>query len=166
MIKENLLKIVKRFVVTGACPKKLAAAASVGVYLAFTPFLGLHLALALFISWFFSLNAALMIAVSCVIHNPWTVFPIYATDYFCGDYVLSHWFGVDPVSCNPCWVGQCNAFLTAHTGLPSLSLWSFLIGGNILGIGLSLLFYPVTKRFLTRSMNAWRRQKDENNNAE
>ena len=166
MIIRKCMNFFKSFIATGASPQKLAASVCFGIYLAFTPFLGLHLALAFFISWFFSLNAAIMLAVSCVIHNPWTVFPIYATDYFCGDYVLLHWFGVNPVACNPCWMGHCNAFLTAHTGLPSVSLWSFLIGGNILGIGLSLMVYPVMKRYFTHSISAWQRKKDEDNNAE
>lgn len=166
MIRERIGAFFKRLALEARDPKKLAASVCVGVYMAFCPLFGLHIITALLLTWLFSLNAVIIFAVSTAIHNPWTVLPIYATDYFCGDYILSHWFGVNTLACNPCWMGYCNSFLAAHTGLPELSLWSFLLGGNILGIGLGLMVYPVMKRFFTRTMSTWRRKKDENNNAE
>ncbi len=166
MVREKIRAFFRRLTLGAHCPKKLAASVCVGVYMAFCPLFGLHIITALFLAWFFSLNAVIIFAVSTAIHNPWTVFPIYATDYFCGEYVLSHWFGVNTIACNPCWMGYCNSFLVAHTSLPELSLWSFLLGGNILGIGLGLVAYPVMKRFFISTMDAWHHKKDENNNAE
>jgi uncharacterized protein (DUF2062 family) len=163
-MKEKISAFLKRLTLTDGCPKKLAAAVGVGVYMAFCPFFGFHILMALCIAWFFSLNAPIIFAVSTAIHNPWTVIPIYATNYVCGDYVLSHWCGLDPAACNPCWMQSCNSFITSHTGLPSLSLWSFVLGGNILGIGLGLLAYPMMKRFFMRMLKIWRTQ-NENNNA-
>jgi len=66
-------------------PHRLALAFSVGVFVAFSPWLGLHIASAIFLAWVFRLNKVVVLTAS-LINNPWTVVPMYA---FC------LWFGIE-----------------------------------------------------------------------
>jgi uncharacterized protein (DUF2062 family) len=66
-------------------PHRLALAFAVGVFVAFSPWLGLHIASAIFLAWAFRLNKVVVLTAS-FINNPWTIVPMYA---FC------LWFGVE-----------------------------------------------------------------------
>jgi uncharacterized protein (DUF2062 family) len=57
-------------------PHGLAKAFAVGVFIAFTPFLGTHTALALFFAWLFRLNKLAALSGTFV-NNPWTIALIY-----------------------------------------------------------------------------------------
>ena len=99
------------------------------------------------LGWLFTLNCAVLLTVSCLVNNPWTMVPIYATDYLVGDWLLG-FFGINGMNWNPAWVSYFNTFLTTHVGINGVSLWSFLIGGNLLGLCISGMLYPILKRFL------------------
>jgi uncharacterized protein (DUF2062 family) len=65
-------------------PKKLALAFALGVFVAFTPTIGLHILTCLVLAWAFRLSKLVIITAS-FINNPWTIMPLYG---FC------IWFGV------------------------------------------------------------------------
>ena len=58
-------------------PHRLALAFSVGVFIAFSPWLGLHIASAFVLAWMFRLNKVVVLTGSFV-NNPWTIVPMYA----------------------------------------------------------------------------------------
>src|SRR5581483_10373754 len=64
------------------CSTKLALSFCVGVYIAFSPFIGLHTVMTFIFVWLFGLNLAATFTASWLINNPWTMIPIYSTDYF------------------------------------------------------------------------------------
>jgi uncharacterized protein (DUF2062 family) len=129
---------------------KLAVAVSVGIYIAFCPFQGLHTILIFACAWLLKLNFAVLLATSCLIHNPWTMFPIYAGEYVFGNWLCSSVCGYDMMSLNPSWMSWVNFYITKYTGLNDISLWSFLIGGNIIAIAFSLLVYPLMRYLLSK----------------
>ncbi len=49
------------------------------------------------------------------------------------------------VDFNPGWMNSMAQWLCKTTGLANISLASFLIGGNVLGIGLALASYPIMR---------------------
>jgi uncharacterized protein (DUF2062 family) len=65
-------------------PHRLALAFALGVFVAFSPWIGLHIASAFFLAWALRLNKVVVLTAS-FINNPWTIVPMYA---FC------LWFGV------------------------------------------------------------------------
>jgi len=65
-------------------PHRLSLAFALGIFIAFSPWLGLHIVSAVFLAWLFRLNKVVVITASFV-NNPWTIVPMYA---FC------LWFGV------------------------------------------------------------------------
>lgn len=128
-----------------SCAHRFTLSACMGIYIAFSPFLGLHTAMVFLFSWLFALNCAIVLAVSVLVNNPWTMIPVYGTGYVFGDWVV-RFFGITSQH-NPSWMQMCNNWIYKHTGLSGISLWGFLIGGNILGIALGMLAYPLIKRY-------------------
>jgi uncharacterized protein (DUF2062 family) len=65
-------------------PHRLSLAFALGIFIAFSPWLGLHIVSAVFLAWLFRLNKVVVLTVSFV-NNPWTIVPMY---------VFCLWFGV------------------------------------------------------------------------
>ena len=65
-------------------PHKLALAFAWGVFIAFSPTIGLHLLSCLAVAWMFRLNKMVLIIASSI-NNPWTIVPLFG---FC------IWFGI------------------------------------------------------------------------
>lgn len=126
-------------------PKKLAMAFSLGVYIAFSPFPGFHTAMVFVLSWLCGLNVAAVLASSCLINNPWTMIPVYMADYVFGNWLCCTFLGTNMIGFNPAWMNGMAQWLCQTTGLAHISLASFLIGGNVLGIGLAFLLYPIMR---------------------
>jgi uncharacterized protein len=124
-------------------PRILALSFCVGNYIAFSPFIGLHTVMAIVFSKCFRLNMALTFAISCSVNNPWTAAPVYALDYIFG-YWLVH--VVMQLSLqNPSWMRWMENLIESTLQCGKPCLWSFLIGGNVLGIITSLALYPIVK---------------------
>ena len=79
-MRERLREILK----LNEPPHRLALAFALGIFIAFSPWLGLHIVSAVFLSWMFRLNKVVVLTATFV-NNPWTIVPMYA---FC------LWFGV------------------------------------------------------------------------
>jgi uncharacterized protein (DUF2062 family) len=130
------------------CIHRLTLSCCIGIYIAFSPFVGLHTAMVFLFSWLFALNFAVILLVSMGINNPWTMMPVYGAGHFFGDRVLT-WIGVNHYAWNPSWIESANQWIKGYIGLGGISFWAFMIGGNILGVGLSILCYPMIKRMLS-----------------
>lgn len=68
-------------------PRVTALSLAIGMGLAFSPFVGLHLLFVVLIARVFKLNALVLFAGSLV-HNPWTMIPIHALGLLTGDFLL------------------------------------------------------------------------------
>lgn len=131
-------------------PHKLALAFSAGIYIAISPFPGLHTAMVFFFSWLLRLNFFVTFAVNTVVNNPWTMVPVYAADYFCGNVVCYSFFGHNFIVLNPSWMNWFNNMIAHYLGLEEISLCSFLIGGNLLGILCAVVSYPVVRYIFSK----------------
>lgn len=126
-------------------PHKLALAFSLGVYIAISPFPGFHTLMVFLFSWVLGLNFFVMFAVNTVVNNPWTMVPVYAADYMCGDAICYSLFGHNFNTFNPAWMNWFNSMIAHYVGMQEISLCSFLIGGNVLGIFCALISYPIVR---------------------
>jgi uncharacterized protein (DUF2062 family) len=122
----------------------------VGVYIAFSPFIGLHTAMVFLFSWLFRLNVPVTFAFSILINNPWTMVFVYGADYVFGE-CLFYLVGINSRTWNPVWVEVLNAKINTVVSIPGISFWSFMIGGNLLGILIAGMLYPVFKFIVLRS---------------
>src|SRR5260221_202113 len=140
MIKQ-LIAFGKKIILSERTPTKLAFASSIGVFIAFSPFLGVHWLMTIILSWMFSLNIAVVYAVAHVVNNPFTMIPLYIADYELGKLIVERLLGLNLIAYNPSWMDWLNVKISC-LGISNLSLWTFIIGGNILGLGLALIMYP------------------------
>lgn len=120
--------------------QKLTLSTCLGIFVAFSPFVFLHTVLAISLSWLLSFNMGVTLAVSAFIYNPLTMALICALDYAFG-YMLCLLCRFDSLSCAPAFLMPWCDFLSSYVGLPSNSIWTFFVGGNILSIGLAIIMY-------------------------
>jgi uncharacterized protein (DUF2062 family) len=145
-IKEKFLNLFSY----ESSPHKLALACSLGIYIAFSPFFGLHTIMLIGAGLLFNLNVPLLLIIGYTVNNPFTMVPIYVSGYLLGHWILHTRLQIPLDASNPWWMEKVNLFLQQHVGHSHISLWGALVGGNVLGIALALLFYPILLYFFNR----------------
>jgi uncharacterized protein (DUF2062 family) len=116
-------------------PNKLASAFALGVFIAFTPTIGLHVISCLFFAWIFRLSK-LVVLTGAFINNPWTMVPLYG---FC------LWFGIQITGSNvttPHITWNELTFSNAYLILRPY-LWPFVAGSLVAGIAAASISYGI-----------------------
>ena len=128
-IRERLHEMLK----LDEPPHRLSLAFALGIFIAFSPWLGLHIVSAVFLAWLFRLNKVVVLTASFV-NNPWTIVPMYA---FC------LWFGVKITGGGV----QVPEIAWGSLGVRELYdlllpfLWPYLAGTVIVGAASAVLSY-------------------------
>lgn len=146
MLVHRARQFLLSLVIKEHSSQKLAFSFCMGIYIAFSPYVGFHTLMTFVVAWLLGLNLAVTFAGSCLIHNPWTTIPVYGIDYIFGEFLLKTVCGLDTLSMNPGWMTWVNDYLSAYLGIPQLAFWSFMVGGNVLGLFFSLSLYPIMGR--------------------
>jgi uncharacterized protein (DUF2062 family) len=133
---DKIKNAFKNALTSGSSPHELALAFAVGIYVAFFPLPATHTVIIFLIYWLTGLNFPILF-ITASINNPWTAVPFYSMDYFFG-----YWVVHDLLGLSPAWSISLEKLL----GSGKICLWSFIIGGNLLGVSLALFFYPVMYR--------------------
>ena len=149
MIKEKILNFLRRFLHQEPSAKRFALSFGMGVFIAFSPYHFFHTLLIFLLSWLCSLNVIIVFAVTYVINNPWTMAFVYAADYMAGDLLLK-FLGFSPMALNPHWMEAINGPLRIYTGVDGIAFWSFMVGGNLLGLLFGAMLYPIVKNAYLR----------------
>lgn len=136
----------KRLLLHERSPQKLALATSVALYVAISPFLGLHTIMLIVSGWAFNLNIPVLIMVSYTVNNPWTMVPLMAAGYWLGYKILHVWMGLPVEALNPAIMASVNASIYNYLGISNVSFWAFMLGGNVLGIAVAVGMYPLLHR--------------------
>jgi uncharacterized protein (DUF2062 family) len=131
-------------------PERTALAFSLGVFIAFSPFLGLHTILATLIAFLFRFNKV-AVYTGTFINNPFlTLVPIIIASYAIGAFILGR----------PLRIPAAGIELLRHPHLLTAAyyhklfreswdiVWPFSIGGMTLSVVCSLIAYPVTSSLL------------------
>lgn len=137
----------RRLLGLGEPPRRTAFAYAVGVFLGFSPFLGLHTVLGLLVAFLFRLNRV-AILLGVYTNNPWWMLPYYA---------FAAWFGYlllgGPEDSRLPHPSLGELFTLAFWG-DLLAQWELLVpaffGSLILSILLALLAYPAALHLLRR----------------
>jgi uncharacterized protein len=130
-------------------PKKLAIACTLGIFIAFSPLIGLHWLLTIILAWIFSVNVAVVYAAAHVVNNPLTMVPLYLGDYAVGLWVCDKLFQSNLVKHNPSWMQWLNVKLSC-LGIANISLWAFIIGGHLVAFMASIVAFPILIRFFKK----------------
>jgi uncharacterized protein (DUF2062 family) len=141
-------------------PERTALAFSVGVFIAFSPFLGLHTILATFLAFLFRFNK-IAIYSGTFINNPFlTLVPIIIASYAIGALIIGRPLripaaGIELLKNPHLLTGEYYRKLFRESWD---IVWPFTIGGMVLSVVCSLVAYPVTSSLL----RAHRRSKRAN----
>jgi uncharacterized protein (DUF2062 family) len=114
-------------------PNKLATSFAVGIFIAFSPTIGLHTISCLFFAWIFRLRK-LVVFTAALLNNPWTMVPLYG---FC------LWFGIKITGSmieTPDIAWQSLTFTSTYHILRPY-LWPFVAGTVVLGSVAAVLSY-------------------------
>ncbi|OLE52582.1 MAG: hypothetical protein AUG51_17550 [Acidobacteria bacterium 13_1_20CM_3_53_8] len=143
---------VRRLLAIDDPPERTALAFSVGVFIAFSPFLGLHTVMATVIAFLFRFNK-IAIYAGTFVNNPFfTLVPIILASYAIGAFVMGR-----PLSLSHEYLA-----LLKEPHLLTATYWRelfhhtrdvlvpFAIGGLTLSVVCSLAAYPLTLRLLRR----------------
>jgi uncharacterized protein (DUF2062 family) len=145
-VQQMLRSTFRRLLALDDPPERTALAFSIGVFIAFSPFLGLHTILATVIAFLFRFNKVAIYS-GTFINNPFlTLVPIIVASYAIGAFILGQQLripteGIELLR-NP-------HLLTAdyYRQLFRESwqiVWPFTIGAMVLSVVCSLIAYPVT----------------------
>jgi len=74
---------IRRFLALEDTPERIALGFSIGVFISFSPLLGLHTVLGMSIAVFFGLNRT-AVFTGLWINNPWTLLPVYSAAIYLG----------------------------------------------------------------------------------
>jgi uncharacterized protein (DUF2062 family) len=114
-------------------PNRLALAFAVGVFIAFSPTIGLHTISCFVFAWMFRLSN-IVVLTAAFINNPWTIVPLYG---FC------LWFGIKitgTMIATPDIAWQSLTFSSTYDILRPY-LWPFVAGTIVLGGVAAIISY-------------------------
>jgi uncharacterized protein (DUF2062 family) len=143
-------KTFRRLLAIDDPPERTALAFSIGVFIAFSPFLGLHTILATLIAFLFRFNKV-AIYTGTFVNNPFfTLVPIIIASYAVGAFVLGRPVripeqGVELLKDPHLFTGAYYHRLFVESWS---IVWPFAVGGMLLSVVCSLLAYPLTLRAL------------------
>jgi uncharacterized protein (DUF2062 family) len=131
-------------------PERTALAFSIGVFIAFSPFLGLHTIMATVLAFVFRFNK-IAIYTGTFINNPiFTLVPIIIASYAVGAFVLGRPLripeeGLELLKNPHIFSGDYYRRIFVQSWD---IVWPFAVGGMVLSVVCSVLAYPLTLRAL------------------
>ena len=138
-------------------PERTALAFSIGVFIAFSPFLGLHTIMATILAFAFRFNK-IAIYTGTFVNNPiLTLVPIIIASYAIGAFVLGRPMtlpdeGLELLKNPHIFSGEYYQRLFYESWN---IVWPFAVGGTVLSVVCSGVAYPLT----LRALRAYRRRK-------
>ena len=131
-------------------PERTALAYSIGIFLGFSPFLGLHTLIALAIAFLFKLNRV-AILLGAWSNTPWWIVPYYTIATWVG--MLMMGFQIDQTTIKGILQSGINqGFFASDFWFRLTSQWglllSFMIGSLVFSLSLSLIAYPLSMRWI------------------
>jgi len=114
-------------------PHKLALAFALGVFVAFSPTVGLHIVSCFFLAWVFRVSKVVVLSAS-FINNPWTVVPLYGFCIWFGIKITGNDVPVPHIAWNELTISTVYFTVKPY-------LWPFIAGTLVLGTVAAILSY-------------------------
>ena len=136
-------------------PERTALAFSIGVFIAFSPFLGLHTIIATIVAFVFRFNKVAIYA-GTFINNPiFTLVPIIIVSYAVGAFLMGRPMKIPEAGVELLKSPHIfSADYYKQIFIQSWSIvWPFSIGGMVLSVVCSVVAYPLTLRALRAYRN-------------
>jgi uncharacterized protein (DUF2062 family) len=123
-------------------PHRLATAFALGVFIAFSPTIGLHTVSCLLLAWVFRLSK-LAVLTAAFINNPWTIVPLYGSCMWLGIKITGSGATMPHIAWNELSLGSLYLILRPY-------LWPFLAGTLLVGVIAAAVSYGVVYWAVTR----------------
>jgi uncharacterized protein len=140
-MRDTFAHFIKKLLALEDTPERIAKAFALGVFLAFSPLIGLHFFLGFGLAFFCGLNRFALL-LGLFINNPWTLIPIYAAGTYLGGLLIG--FPQMPVlpsfEFRSLWSGD---FLVKIVGQWHI-LKPMIVGSFVLSVFLSAFSYIAT----------------------
>lgn len=154
-MKKIFKKILHKFLSVERDPKRLAYTTCLGLFIAFSPFLGLQTPLIFIVGYFLKLPISILFTVVYLVNNPFiTTIPIIIANYFTGYIIFTYAIRVNVCAYNPelfGWLeGKIRPFIQRYLGFTEICFWYFIVGGVVFAILFSVPFYPLFKHLYTK----------------
>lgn len=114
-------------------PNRLALAFAVGMFIAFSPTIGLHTISCFVFAWMFRLNK-LAVFTAAFVNNPWTMVPLYGFCLWFGLAITGSEITTPPIAWNELTVTSAYLILKPY-------LWPFIAGSLVIGVVAALSSY-------------------------
>ncbi len=116
-------------------PHRLATAFALGVFIAFSPTIGLHTVSCLLFAWLFRLSK-LVVITAAFINNPWTIVPMYGFCLWLGVKLTGGYSNIPTIAWDELSLGNAYIFLKPY-------LWPFLVGTLLVGVVAAVVAYVI-----------------------
>jgi uncharacterized protein len=140
MVRRKIRHYLRRLLALDDTPERIALAFAVGVFLAFSPLLGLHTVLGLAIAFLFGLNRVALL-IGLFVNNPWTLVPIYAAGAYIGGLILG--YPAQTAVPDFGWSELCKTQFWVELGRQWRLLIPVVLGSFILSVFFAILSYPL-----------------------
>jgi uncharacterized protein len=157
MVRAAISNYLRKLLNVDETPERIALSFSVGVFFAFSPFLGLHTFLGLLVAFLFGLNRAAVL-VGVFVNNPWTLVPIYAAGTYLGGILVGfpHTGELPAFGWKQIWESRFWSQLGAQWRL----IKPLFLGSSILAVFASILSYEMSRQLIIRGRAYRARKKD------
>jgi uncharacterized protein (DUF2062 family) len=149
-MRERLRRRVQVLLQLSDSPHRIALSFAIGVWIAFSPLLGIHTGLALAIAHLFRMSRTSML-IGAYVNNPWTIAPMYTAGTILGCYLL----GVSTEGLSEMdWSLHGHAFYEAMLRGLRPYVWPYVVGNTILGCAAAAAAYFALRTMLQRRQAA------------
>ncbi len=114
-------------------PHRLALAFAVGVFIAFSPAIGLHLLSCFIVAWAFRLSKLVLITAT-FINNPWTIVPLYGFCIWFGGKLMGRELAMPRIAWNELTLSSAYVVIQPY-------FWPFVVGTLVVGGLAALMAY-------------------------
>ena len=149
----NWRRLIEKLAGSSHSPRRTAAAFAFGVFLSFSPFIGLQILIGMGVAFILRLSRPAVFVGLCA-NLPWTIVPWYTLTTLAGGMVLDRPIASDFGARLDALMDlsfYTREFRTQALGLVAPFFWSFLIGSTvgavIVGIATYFLTVPLLARF-------------------
>jgi uncharacterized protein (DUF2062 family) len=114
-------------------PHQLALAFAVGVFIAFSPTLGLHVLSSILVAWVLRLSKLVLITAT-FINNPWTIVPLYGFCIWFGSKLMGREIAMPQIAWNELTLSSATVVIQPY-------LWPFVAGTLVAGSLVAVIAY-------------------------
>ena len=131
---------LRRLLALEGTPERVAFAFAIGIFLAFSPLLGLHTILGLTIAFAFGLNRAAVL-IGVFVNNPWTIVPIYTAGAYLGWFLFG--FPASPTAPEFRWSDFWSVSFWRNIFTNASVMKPVILGSTILAFVAAAVSYPI-----------------------